>query len=856
MSRRLRRAAKRKGLSEMVGALFIIAILIVAFGFTLTMFNAFKGYQSAVDQRAQLQNQKASEQLSFNSVVFGDSTAYTPNNVVLPAGMSSSAGAGFWPISNMNFTTNADGWAFTSLYIPQGEVAYVPITLTNSQSSATAAPFQQMVTFDPATYSAYEASDLGNIRFCADKYCATTLSAWLESCATSCSPSSTSAVVWVNLPNGISGSSSVTVYLTFWGTGTHFDGNQWGEAPQLSSTYGLYDNGGNVFDLYFNGQTGTYNFRIQPGVTVSQVTGVSIDGGRATGSVLDFTGHTGNGFSAVYNTYLYNFAAYVGESNFEVQSNALNAQNGPFGFIDSDPPARNPNAIAVVQGRGSSYFSQSYVSGGTYHDGVNQQGTDSSAWLYASLTYDPNSGTWSSYIAPQLYSVAGGYSGSATTPGGLAGSYVIYYTFYDHGGSNSNTYMNWARARADPPGEVMPAQSFGGVSTVKIQGMSGLFDASTNEGSSSGPGSIYTDFTFNQGIADTEEGIGNWTAQFTLTPSEVSALQSGSSTMEFTVGDNLPAAYNSSAAGGSPTVTAYLQDASSGNAITLGFNPTPPSSGAWTVSYYTLSGGTLHTFFTSYSGGTYNLILETAITLNGQSNSAAEQRVYFDDTGIELSLTSSYSGAVCPRFALSQSPSSVRDLTASFTTSYTATVTQTVYFWNFAEGALSQVSVATVGTTATTLSVDLGQLFGQGAVEQFIQTLSGTHNISPSGCSGSISTSRGTVLMEVYAAAPSSFTGTLSSATVTDFYTDTGHVSLIISNPGTTPLHLVSLWITGPAGATQFASTLTGSSHFEAWIAPGGAVGVTISYGWSPGQYTVELVSDRGSIFTTTAAAT
>ncbi len=45
---------------------------------------------------------------------------------------------------------------------------------------------QQKVTWNPSTYQAYEASDLGNVRFCADGACTTQLNARLESCTPSC----------------------------------------------------------------------------------------------------------------------------------------------------------------------------------------------------------------------------------------------------------------------------------------------------------------------------------------------------------------------------------------------------------------------------------------------------------------------------------------------------------------------------------------------------------------------------------------------------------------------------------------------------------------------------------------------
>jgi len=127
------------------------------------------------------------------------------------------------------------------------------VTITNTQDVATPAPFQQNITFDPALYSQYEAPNLGNIRFMMN---GTLLHAWLEGYSGEPSGGSaneaTKATVWVNLPNGIPARSSVTITMVFESTSTNFDGVYWGEAPQLSPTYGEYDNGQYVFNFYYN----------------------------------------------------------------------------------------------------------------------------------------------------------------------------------------------------------------------------------------------------------------------------------------------------------------------------------------------------------------------------------------------------------------------------------------------------------------------------------------------------------------------------------------------------------------------------------------------------------------------------
>ena len=122
----------------------------------------------------------------------------------------------------------------------------VPITITNAQGVPTPAPFQQMISFDPSSYSSYESADLGNIRFFSG---VNELHSWCES---GCTNSSSSAIFWVNLPAGVPASSNTALSMGFESVGTNYDGVFAGEAPQLSPTYGEYDNGASVFSFYDN----------------------------------------------------------------------------------------------------------------------------------------------------------------------------------------------------------------------------------------------------------------------------------------------------------------------------------------------------------------------------------------------------------------------------------------------------------------------------------------------------------------------------------------------------------------------------------------------------------------------------
>jgi len=179
---------------------------------------------------------------------------------------------------------------------PADIVYSVPITLTNTQSVATFAPYQQMISLDSSKYSSYEASNLQNVEF----YTSTgsVIPSWLESGDSS---SSSHTVYWLNLPNGIPAKSSVTIYLGFASTTTNlFNSQTTGEAPTLSSIYGQYDDGANVFLFYdnFAGRTlsslwvdntaqSTNTYTVNNGITVQSAT--SADNMAAVYSVNTFS---------------------------------------------------------------------------------------------------------------------------------------------------------------------------------------------------------------------------------------------------------------------------------------------------------------------------------------------------------------------------------------------------------------------------------------------------------------------------------------------------------------------------------------------------------------------------------------
>ena len=121
----------------------------------------------------------------------------------------------------------------------------VDLSVYNNQTSATPSPFQQMITFDPQKFSAYELSNLGNIRF---YYGAQELYSWCES---GCSNMANKSVFWIKLTSSIPANTTIYPIMVFEPL-TNYDANYAGEAPQLSPTYAEYDDGANVFNYYEN----------------------------------------------------------------------------------------------------------------------------------------------------------------------------------------------------------------------------------------------------------------------------------------------------------------------------------------------------------------------------------------------------------------------------------------------------------------------------------------------------------------------------------------------------------------------------------------------------------------------------
>ena len=346
------------------------------------------------------------------------------------------------------------------LLIPKGILNFVPLTIKNNQSISTSSPFQQEVVVNSANYQQYEASNLQNVEFFYPN--GTIINSWLES---GNSNTATSSVYWLKI-SGIPVRSSITVYMGFASKSTNlFNNVNDGEAPQLSPTYAEYDDGANVFSLYFNGNTATSDFVTGGGDTVTQETGIDMPGGN-TGNALRFTTGSSEAVTTVdmfTSTSLPNNPNYyIAEASFQSDGSGTDMD---WGLAQDSGTATSDNAIFVGTQYSGAYFDEAYLSGGSRTSDINGQGTTTTAWRYSSLIYNSSSGYYG-YIAPQLYSISGGYSGTVST-NPISSVRTLFWGFWgDVGASGHWTQFNWARVRAYPPNGVMPIASFGSVSSV------------------------------------------------------------------------------------------------------------------------------------------------------------------------------------------------------------------------------------------------------------------------------------------------------------------------------------------------------------------------------------------------------
>ena len=322
-------------------------------------------------------------------------------------------------------------------------LAYVPITLTNNESTATGSGFQQLLlNIDMRSYEPFLNDDLSNVYFSSDSAGSTVINSWLES-----GNSSTSAATTWWVVTSVAANSTTTIYMQVDLTGTsHRNNTTTGEAPQLSSTYAEYDNGASVFSNYWNfagtvlpsGWTNTgITYSVNNGIVATATTASGyISYGTSVSSPIIIEGY-GNIYEpndnwvglGVITVPVVNQAGYQGMSIST-------------GFSGSNFPA-----VGIYQGtqtEGSTYT----TTGGAVTPNSNQ------IWSVAYISTS-SSAYYSNYVQQGTTITTPTVSTPLYPAIFEAGSGAVAYTF------SQSASLSWLRIRAYPPSGIMPTVGLG-----------------------------------------------------------------------------------------------------------------------------------------------------------------------------------------------------------------------------------------------------------------------------------------------------------------------------------------------------------------------------------------------------------
>ena len=319
-------------------------------------------------------------------------------------------------------------------------IQYVPITLTNTKSIASRSPFQEELEVPTSLYSSYINSQWSNVEFTTGPAATgSTLQAWIENNAVN---TASNTLVWVNLPNGIAASSTNTIYMDFMPSPVLSASGPTGEAPTLSSSYGQYDNGGLVFNLYsdFSGTS-------LPSSWNSVGTGYTVNDG------LSFSGASTSLVSTVSAYPIY----YVLDAQLSVTT--ANAGGVIFAVDSNGNQYTNTGAWLTIGSGAGNFYSGEFFDLRSPYSGTASDGSysniASTGVSTGSYMLEETTPTTSSYFYVNYKEVGS----SSTDVPSLSTNY--YVTIGSGGGVFTVT---WIRLRTHPPDGVMPTATYGSVS--------------------------------------------------------------------------------------------------------------------------------------------------------------------------------------------------------------------------------------------------------------------------------------------------------------------------------------------------------------------------------------------------------
>ncbi|VVB76822.1 Uncharacterised protein [uncultured archaeon] len=323
---------------------------------------------------------------------------------------------------------------------PPPKMHYVTVTLTNSQAHSTERPFQQRLDIRSVAYQKYIDANWTNVEFTTGPAATgNVLQAWVESGA---SNSSSNTIVWVSLPKGVLASSSTKIYMNFMNESVMSQSGPTGEAPQLSASYGQYDNGASVFETYsnFSGTNLNEHFSKVAGLSIAQNNGLRITStdGESYYYVMTSYGTVG---SVVYDAYV---TALNAGNSFNFQEGLVLGSNTSKSFHGTGEPA------------GSNYMSRESNFGGGYYQIYNGTKRLSSSNFNAAYPLRAIES-----IAMDTFSVSASDSGKQLSAAGEPKQGFLGLYLYTTSVKGDLEVVNWIRTRSYPPDGAMPSAAFG-----------------------------------------------------------------------------------------------------------------------------------------------------------------------------------------------------------------------------------------------------------------------------------------------------------------------------------------------------------------------------------------------------------
>lgn len=362
-------------------------------------------------------------------------------------------------------------------------LAYVPITITNSQQSS-GAPFQAYITVNSVDYAQYITGNWMNVEFTEYRPAINggmPINAWVES-----NPSNSvmDTNVWVNVPGGLAANSNTVIYMNFMPKSIMSPSGPTGEAPQLSAVYGKYDdiaavmNKGLIYQVYDDHADNGAGCDMAAGAAVIQaasmtqgnvISGCSGFTALSSPATTQFTGtaghvcyaNSGSVVSAGGNYIVANYWNTVPYASSNCYTNPGGPKSMPAMFLNSQ--TGDPYIIKMI---GWAETSPAIYVYGVFNDGCVLGFSQGSA---------VGSGSGSDWLGTYTNACSGFLNGQPANlytvqPSGNAGAYRIEVDYYQSSGAayfsllTESNSINFYSA-TPPPNGIAPTYTFGSVVT-------------------------------------------------------------------------------------------------------------------------------------------------------------------------------------------------------------------------------------------------------------------------------------------------------------------------------------------------------------------------------------------------------